>query len=325
MKGVRPVKYLMFTVVSALIGLGGASAAQSPFHTAARPAASVRVPTKCWAVTVHLEPGMQKPAGFPWKGWIGRGLRLAKDMPLDPVTAEAPLYPGAVRSHAALADDIFMGVPLSSYIKTASAEFSLPTGVGPALRWYRKSFADCGFTAGEHSTTGVEFASSTTSSLKVQVALDPISAHSSLVLYYAYALSHPARPARSFVPDILGGSPTGVKGTITSATVTYESPLNSKRARITLKNPRVIFGLVSIVDQPPAVEVDIGCARPPGDGIVVVFHTANGRAYRLVVDPNCSFAVNGSRPINDENLGVWSYISYLVYKHCFLYGCPSLR
>lgn len=214
------MKYLIIIIASALVGLGAASAAQSPLHSSTQAAARVSIPSKCWGVTMHVEPGALNPDGSPWKGW-----QIAKDMPLDPVTAEAPLYPGAVASHAPLAQDILVGVRGSNYIKTAVAEFSLPAGVGPALRWYRKSFTACGFppngvTGKGRTTTTEEFVSSTTSGLYVDVSLEAVPSHFSLVLYYASALSHPARPERSFVPDTGVGKTT----TITSANVTCTGP-----------------------------------------------------------------------------------------------------
>lgn len=278
----------------------------------------VRIPSQCFGVTMHLEPGMLKPNGSPW------GFPIAKDVPLDPVTAQVPLYPGSVSSHAPLAQNVFMGVSLNNYIKTAVAEYSLPADPATALQWYRKSFAECGFfpdgESGGNPTTAVEFSSSTTSSLHVDVSLEAVSTHSSLVLYYASALSTPKRPSLS-----------EIAGNVTSASVMYSAsvPITSKHGphvRITFHNPSVLADLEYLVARPG---VDIGSAcvvggRTKGGGEVVVFHTASGRAERMVV--GCSyFTINGSRPIDDASDSVWSYISFLVYQHCFQYGCASLR
>lgn len=309
------MKYIGITIFAALVGLSGASATRSPLRPA-RSEAGRSIPTLCWGLTMHLEPGAQKPPGFPSHGWIGNSWEIARDIPLDAVTAEAPLYPDSMSSRAQLAQNIFMGVPGSNYLKTAASEFSLPAGVGAALHWYRKWFATCGFTAAASTTTGIQFVSSTTPNLHIDVSLEKVSSQSSLVLYYASAESTPARPARSYIND---GLPS-----VSSATVTYTTP-NSKSVHFNLTNSLVIFGLADATSQAPVLPVS-GCSGlRVGGGALVVFHEPTGRSERLTVSPDCYFSANGSRPISDSDHAVWSYINYLVYKHCFQYGCPSLR
>jgi hypothetical protein len=328
------MRYVRITFVAALIGIGAAGAAQSRFQAAAPPAGRGRIPSQCIGLTMHLEPGALRPDGSPWPSWA-----IARDMPLDPVTVQVPLYPGAAASRAPLAKNIYFSVTASRYLKMAVAEFSVPSGTSHALRWYRKSFAACGFTTREHSTNAVVFASPTTASLEAAVAVQGVSSRSSLILYYAEAVSPPLRPPGSLVPDTLCGGPCGpsvprrdvqkfVQVTYAFPVHTFGNPRSRPQLgwRIKLVNRADIHALANVIDTPATIDASMHSCAGNFGGATLRFTSAAGKHTRVVVNPDCfDFSVNGSRGIVDDNHGVFSFVEFLVYKHCVEYHCRPVK
>lgn len=291
-------------------GAGGGSR-----HSASFPA----IPHVCTGLTLHLQPGVVRADGSPMPGWT-----VAKDIPLDPVDAVVPLYPAATLTTQHLAHPIY-GWQGSQYVKTAVAEVSVPAAAHPVLSWYKKTFLACGFTTRERyganpqhpvSIGGFTFLSPTTPSLRVVVSAYKRGDQNSLVLYYAYAVSPPSRPAASYV-----------QGSQKSVRVTYALPKRHAGYRMTLWNRTILADLINVVDSPQTLDVTLhSCVEVNVGYGLLDFTSASGKRTHVVINPRCfTFTVGHTRPVTDDNRAVWSYVGFLVYRHCLQYHCRVVK
>lgn len=155
------------------------------------------IPPVCTGLTLHLQARVLQADGSPMSGWT-----VAQDIPLDPVDAVVPLYPGATLTTKRLAQPSF-GWQGSQYVKTAVAEFSVPTDARSAIAWYKNTFTKCGFVVQSRLGTnplhrvsigGFDFVSPTTTSLRVFVTAYKRGGTNAIALHYAGAVSPPPRP-----------------------------------------------------------------------------------------------------------------------------------
>jgi hypothetical protein len=86
-------------------------------------------------VILHLAPGLDY-------GELHR--EAPPDILPDPVVLALPVSPGAILATGKYRHGL-PGYPGNPYLKTATAEFTLPTSSATAKRWYRTAFTAHGY------------------------------------------------------------------------------------------------------------------------------------------------------------------------------------
>jgi len=250
-------------------------------------------------------------------------------MPLDPVVLEAPLFAGATATERRFAGGPAYSFPGTTDIKTAARVVQAPASQSTVMAWYRQAFARCGFTSNEYGSGSSKLASSSFRDFQdpslqngsVEMVYQAQGQHSTLVLYYAYAITLPPRPASSLVPDNIG-----------SLEITYypkrlSNPVQApgKPIRITLTRRVLIESLASAVNSLGTWES--GPMSCPAD-------TTPPDRLRFVLGPKRSFWVTigicGYAGIKSNGTGLWDAsgslegeTGYEVYR--WLYFHPPHR
>jgi hypothetical protein len=256
-------------------------------------------------------------------------------MPRDPVDLPAPLYPNAVQSSRKV-QVVFYDRPASAYEKTAVAEFTIPTRVGPALAWYAKAFATCGYHTVSHGKTndngvsarGLTVQSSTFPNLYLSVSLQRLSGSQSLLVYYGVVVSLPERPVNTYVPT----NERRVR-------ITYVFPDGRHKWRLSIDDPQLVGTLVEAVD----AGATWGASKSPdyightcwtlyNQGRALLdFIPPAGKHMVVYVDYSCrNFGIVGSHgrvqednKIEDYDRSVWYAVSYVAYRYCLEHRCRT--
>ena len=114
---------------------------------------------------LSLRPGAHSPC----LDGVGR---VPPDITPQPITTTVPLYAGAIASRDPSADAP-LGIPAVPYLKTACAEYIIPTDPATADAWYRTAFAQRGYTVGASATGSDPSGMTTATSFTPKVATRP--------------------------------------------------------------------------------------------------------------------------------------------------------
>lgn len=301
--------FLLLTGITCPVSL--TRAAETPATTA--------VPAVCTSLTLHLEPGVRRPDG----SLDPNAKPTPPNMPLDPVVAQAPLYPGAAHTVEPLKNPDYAPI-LTAYLKTVAAEYSVPAGVGTAVKWYTNSFATCGYqlysrsesSGPRGSSVGIRFRSPTTPNMWIALSLQKGSAGNSLLLYYAYAVTLPPRPGASIIP-------LNQK----SMKVTYVFPGGHQYWGMTVTDRGSILAIINPLDSLQTVD-DIAhtCFSADHGQATFVFTSTQGKRTTVLVLPGCEdLRVDRYPLLVDDNHGVWSAAGYVAYQYCLGHRCKKTK
>jgi hypothetical protein len=280
----------------------------------------VVTPSICSGVELHLQPGVIGGQHYPHAP-------SARNLPLDPVVLAVPLYPDAKPSSLLAKSPPGSGLPWTPYIKTGTAEYSVAVTTGSVESWYQSTFARCGYLSNGygygHDNNGgrTDFRDFQNPSLQqgqVTISYKSTGRGSTIVQYYAWAITLPRRPARSFIPA----------GRVGSMRVTYYPPELLRRplrketpVRVVITNPTLIQDVASAVDALPMSErgllTECGLQLTPAD--FVRFEFRGGRSMGVTVD-DCGLVVTRTASLSDVNGSAGSALGFAVYK--WLYSHP---
>lgn len=276
------------------------------------------IPSVCTGLTLQLRPGVLDAEG---------ALKIAalSDIPLDPVAVPVPLQPGSTISSAPL--PIAPAIPpvllARQYLKTAVAEYAVPSGVSTAVKWYKARFARCGYTlrwwtTGSNGKGGPTeedygFESPTIPSLTVRLSFEQSSSGNPLLLYYAYAESVPPPPAASHI----GAAVNHIR-------VTYVFPNTKQGWKIDLTNQTEIAAITGTINR---LSQDVGVHSCFGSRQSATLRMVQPKTSQtFTVSPGCYDVWFGRRVrLLDGNHAVWNAVRAAVYNYCLGHRCKRVN
>jgi hypothetical protein len=304
-------------VAGGVLAIGWITPASS--HVALETSRPVVTSTVCSGVELHLQPGVIGARHYPHAP-------SARNLPLDPVVLAVPVYPDARRSNLLAKSPPGSGLPVTPYIKTGTAEYSVAAPTGSVESWYQSTFARCGYLSyiygrdnnGAKRTDFRDFQNPSLQQGHVALSYQATAGGSTIVQYYAWAITLPHRPARSLIPA----------GRVGSMRVTYYPPELLRRplrketpVRVVITDPILIEDVASAVNRLPmserGLQAECGLQLTPAD--FVRFELRGGKSTGVTVD-DCGLVVMRTASLTDVNGAAGNALGFAVYK--WLYSHP---
>lgn len=244
-------------------------------------------------LTLALRPGPHPPC----LGDIGR---VPPDITPQPITTTVPLYAGAIASTDPSADAP-LGVPAVPYLKTACAEYVIPTDPATADAWYRTAFVQRGYTVGASATGSDPSGFTTATSFTPQVATRPtvelgykaISNGRTLLLYFAYVIAVPPRPAGSYLPPDIARVRVSYHRTVAGSAGPNGPGGHDLYITRTIANRAAIAKLVTTINS--LHRSDEGVVNCPNERYTeqatMIFDTRSGKHVPVSVSGFCVYTV----------------------------------
>jgi hypothetical protein len=256
------------------------------------------------SVTLRLEPGFQ----------YGRAhIEPAADIPSGPLVLDVPLFPGAVPTSEVQLEHS-LSYPATEYLKTAIAAYKVAVDRETASDWYRVAFEERGYMVrgtmesrshGVFQSAGLWFESRADSKIRVSLSVQDLPLRQTHVLYLATAVTLPASPADSNLPDDIERIIVDYRP--------WNSGLQDVPRSYVVAEPSAVQSLVrtinSLWDAAPGTILG---ARDNGQGAWMTFVSRAGSEIGVAVKPSHRLVTVGSSRALVDTTGVWAEISRLL-------------
>jgi hypothetical protein len=255
-------------------------------------------------LTLHLEPGLR----------LGRShIEPEPDIPLDPVTLTVPLFPGAVPTtdQQRLPAVTYFANP---YLKSAMANFKLPSNFVHALLWYRDAFTESGYRVqgtnmkrehGVLQSSGLQFQDVANSKVIVSLSFQDLPGGQTHAFYLAAAVTLPPRPSDSYLPT-----------DIRQVRIEYRPwrlAMRDPSLHLVLEERTSIERLIDAINSLTDIAAGGfgGGSESHGQGARLTFVTESGTEVPVSIRPSHRLVrVAASRTLIDTG-GVWDLVSQL--------------
>lgn len=227
-----------------------------------------------------------------------------------PIDVGVPLFGDAQRSGDEFGGSAAPSIPSTPYVKTAVAQYVVPTSIGTVVGWYKSVFSTCGFKSAasgriDSSQQFHGYYAPGYQNLQIEMVFKPgRSTKSTAIEYYAVAELDAPRPAMSYLshPKVILVS-YAPSGAASGASIKH----------VTIRDSGDISVVVSALNMLPVQEGAQHC--PPGRGWIATLtlrylHRGSSR----VQFTSCSeVQVRGVVLSDGPDRFAWTALSYAVY------------